>query len=177
MTPLEQIEYSRSLYNEQVKKVKKETYVQNLLFEDYVNQVTKNTPMYDYCGNIFDLAAKEIGKKYKKERRNLEFLTDRISEDFLDNNEIKITSIYSCGYETYGWSIRFVLFGVKYSLTIPVMKNINVSNFTDAHYGKFVLFKEERDHIWQIETSSYDIKDISKYISEWINSMEVLRSE
>ena len=164
---LENIEYSKNLYDAQKKKVEQEKYIEKLLFIDYVDRVKANKSQYDYV-DIFSDAQKQVGKKLKKERPQLEILKDFVVKDFLNNDKsFKLTEIMSGGWENYYWSIHFEGYGKAFYIQIPIMKNINVSNFEYANCGKFAFAIKESDSWWSVLKTSYKIDDIAQFIREY----------
>ena len=166
-TAIDNIEYSKNLYDTQKKKVEQEQYVEKLLFADYVDRVKANTSQYDYV-NIFHAAQQEVGKKLKREREHLEILKTFVMKDFLNNDKnFKLTGILSGGYECYYWSIRFEGYGKTFYIQIPIMQNINVKNIEYANYGKFALVLEEDECYLRTLKSSYKIEDIAQFVKEY----------
>ena len=52
---IEQINYVKTLYESQKIKVKNEQYIEDLLLQDYIRTIRKNTSRYDYIINIFTI--------------------------------------------------------------------------------------------------------------------------
>lgn len=164
---LESIEYSKTLYDAQRKKVEQEKYIENLLFADYVDRVKANKSQYDYV-NIFHEAQKEVGKKLKKEREHLEILKNFIMKDFLHNDKnFKLTDIISGGWDNYYWSVHFEGYGKAFYIQIPIMQNINVTNFKYANCGKFAFAIKENEYFWNVLKTSYKIADIAQFVKEY----------
>lgn len=164
---INKIEYSRSLYDAQKKKVEYEKHIEKLLLVDYVDRIKANTSQYDYV-NIFHDAQKEVGKKLKKEREHLEILKKFVMKDFLNNDKnFKLTGILSGGYECYYWSIHFKGYGKTFHIQIPIMRNINVKNFEYANYGRFAFVLEEDECYLRTLKSSYKIEDIAQFVREY----------
>lgn len=164
---LESIEYSKNLYDAQKKKAEQEKYIENLLFADYVSKVKANKSTYDYV-DIFSDAQKQVGKKLKKERPQLETLKSFIVKDFLNNDKnFKLTEIMSGGWENYYWSVHFEGYGKAFYIQIPMMKNITVSNFEYANCGKFAFVLKEGESWWSVLKTSYKIDDIAQFVREY----------
>lgn len=168
LSTLEKIEYSKTLYQHQKAKVQQEQDIEYLLLNDYVDMVKNNCSRYDFLDSIFDKAQKEVDKKYKKERQNIEALIGFISEDFFNNKKVKIKNIIAGGFENYYWRVEVELEGKGFAICIPVMKNISVSNFKYANDGKFTLMLKERDSVFSVLISSYEIKDIAKFMENYL---------
>lgn len=166
--PIAKIEYSKGLYHEQVHKVEKEEYIKHLLFTDYVRQVKSHRSRYDLI-DIFPDAQKQIGKKLKKERQQLEVIESFIREDFFNSDKsFKITNIMSGGYEGYYWSVELSKDDKVFVIEIPVMKNINTENFHYAHDGMFAFGVRESKYSMSIKKRSYKIEDIAEYIKVYL---------
>lgn len=165
--PIAKIEYSKGLYNEQVHKVEKEEYIKNLLLADYVKQIKSHRSRYDLI-DIFPDAQKQIGKRLKRERQQLEVLESFIREDFFGyNNSFKIVRIMSGGYEGYYWSVELSGYGQTVVIEIPVMKHINTENFHHAHDGMFAFGIRESEYSMSIKKKSYKIEEIAEYIKSY----------
>ena len=168
--PIVEIEYVKKMYEEQLEKVNKETYVKNLMYADYVAKVKNNMSRYDIFNNLFADAQKQINKKKKSERTELALLERLIREDFLnDDKNFKLVNIISGGYEGYYWNIEFEFHDKKFYISIPRMDSININNFSHAHEGKFCFYVQESEYSWYCKGSSYRIKDVAKCIREYFN--------
>lgn len=162
---LENIAYASKLYYEQQEKVKKEKYLEDLLFADYVEKIKQNQSRYDYCEQQLKEAQNELKQKGKKPHlRNFEKL---LQEDFFNDLPIKIKDIIYGGYERYYWNINFDLNCKEYALQIPMVNNITTENVKYASYGQFVLY-EVNGSSWETIVQSYKIEDISQYIKTLI---------
>ena len=167
--PIAEIVYVKKMYEEQLEKVNKETYVKNLMYADYVAKVKNNRSRYDMFNNLFTDAQKQINKKKKSERKELALLEELVREDFLnDDKNFKLVNIISGGYEGY-WSIEFEFYDQKFYISIPRMDSINVNNFAYAHDGKFCFYVQESEHSWFCKGSSYRTEDVAKCIKEYFN--------
>lgn len=164
---LDKIEYVKSLYDTQKETVKREQYIEQLLLEDYVAQVKRNLSRYDFMASVINEAIKEVGKKLKKERTNLELLTSWISEDFCGNRKVKIFDIVHGGWENYYWCIGFELDGKTFHIEIPQLENITSENLPFANYGKFSLLIPENEVCWNTLIRSYKITDIANFIEKY----------
>ena len=60
------------------------------MLEDYVENVRRVPNLYDHISEFFEKAQKEIGNKKKSDRKNIEFITEKISNDFFNGKKIKI---------------------------------------------------------------------------------------
>ena len=165
---LEKIDYAKWLYEEQVKRVEREKYIEALLLEDYVNQIKGHYTRYDVI-TIFSAAQKEIGKKLKKERPHLETIKTFLLEDFFYNDKnFKLQRIISCGYEGYAWKIEFTGYGKTVFIEIPVKKNLTPENVHYANDGMFAFGVYEGEYYMSVLKKSYDIKAMADYIQEWV---------
>lgn len=172
------IGYSKSLYDAQVTKVRNEEYIKDLLLEDYVRKIRAHQSRYDFIGNIFVKAQKEVNKKLKKERPNLETIKSFISEDFLDNDKkFKIHKIIACGLEDYAWRVELTGYGKTIFVEIPMVRNINVKNVEYAHHGQFAFGECESEYCYSVLKYSYEIKVIAKFIEEYLKDVKGLKKE
>lgn len=164
----DEIEYAKRMYNSQVKKVKEEEYICDVLKSNYVMQVKSDISRYDLVGDTFHKAYSQVNEKLKKNRKELEIIKDFIFEDFFNNNRsFKLKEIICCGYENYAWNVKFEGYGQTFSITIPVKKNITIKNIESAYDGMFAFYKEESNGIWNLLKKSYKIKDIADVINEY----------
>jgi hypothetical protein len=161
------IETVKKAYEEQVETVKRATYVQNLIFQDYLRKIRSHKSRYDYIGFIKE-AQGQVEKKKKSERKDLAMLESFIQEDFLSNSkEFKITKIICCGFENYGWTIEMEGLGQTIEIRIPVMANITAENLVYADYGQFSFAIRTSSFSTSVLKSSYKIQDIADYIREY----------
>lgn len=161
------IETVKKAYEEQVEIVKRATYVQNLIFQDYLRKIRSHKSRYDYIGFIKDAQA-QIGKKKKTERKDLAMLESFIREDFLSNcSEFKITKIISYGFDNYGWGIELEGLGQTIEIRIPVMANITAENIKHIDYGQFAFIVRESSFSSKVIKTSYKIQDIADVIREY----------
>jgi hypothetical protein len=164
---LKDIEYAKSLYDLQTEKVKQEKYIEQLLLEDYVRKIKQNISRYDLV-DLFRTAQDEMNEKLKKNRKNFETLKSWLMDDFLSNDyNFKLTSIVSCGYENYAWSIEFEGYGKTFRIEIPIMKNLTVENIGHAHDGMFAFVVKESEVSCSTLAASYKINDVSDFIREY----------
>lgn len=176
--PIAKIEYSKGLYNDQVHKVKKEEYIKNLLFADYVGKVKRHQSRYDFIENVIKEAQSQVGKKKKKEREQLSVLENFIRKDFFNgDNSFKITHITSGGYESYYYSVELEGYGQTVIISIPMMSNINVQNFEHAYKGMFAFSVKESQYCQSIKKMSYKIEDVAEYIKEYFELGKVNNDE
>ena len=165
---VDEIEYAKKMYSAQVKKVKDETYIQNVLKANYVNSVKSNITRYDLMNDTFRKAYSQVNEKLKKNRKEFETIKEFLFDDFLQNNHsFKLKEIVCCGYENYAWNVKFEGYGQKFQIIIPVKSNINANNIESAYDGMFAFYVEESNHIWNLMKKSYRIKDISDFIGEY----------
>lgn len=164
---IKNIEYVKALYNTQKEKVKNEKYIENLLLEDYVRAIKKNTSRYDLI-NLFRDAQNELKEKAKSKRKNLETLKEFMLDDFLNNdNNFKLTEIIACGYEDYAWAITFEGYNKTFRIDIPMMKNLSTTNIEYAGHGTFSFIIKDGYNSWEVLKRSYKIKDIANYIKDY----------
>lgn len=165
---IKDIEYVKSMYDAQVNKVKQEEYMRDLLFADYVRKVKCHKSRYDYIENVFKEAQGQIGKKKKKERKQLSVIEQFVRDDFFNNNtNFKIVNIISGGYEGYYWNVEFEYCGHKICISIPNTNNITAKNIMYAHNGMFAFEIKESEHCWSVKYMSYKIEDVAEFIKEY----------
>lgn len=166
--PIDEIEYAKKMYNTQVKKVNEETYIRDVLKDNYVREVKSNITRYDLVKDTFHKAYCQVNEKLKKNRKEFEIIKDFIFEDFLSNNRsFKLKEIICCGYDNYAWNVKFEGYGQTFSITIPVKSNITVKNIESAYDGMFAFYTEESSGIWNLMKKSYRIKDIADAIGKY----------
>lgn len=176
--PIVEIEYAKNLYCYQVEKVKKETYIRNLLKVNYVNQIKVNMTRYDIVSDTFRKAHGQVNEKLKKNRKELETIKDFIIDDFLSSSrDFKLKDIICCGYENYAWAVQFEGYGQTFQIVIPMRKNLDVNNIESAYNGMFAFSIEESSGIWSLKKTSYKIKDIAEFISEYFGLDKVNEDE
>ena len=176
--PIIEIEYAKKLYNAQVEKVKEETYIRNLLKINYVNQIKANMTRYDVACDILRKAHGQVDEKLKKNRKELETIKDFIIDDFLSGNrDFKLKNIICCGYDNYAWAIQFEGYGQIFQIVIPMRKNLSVDNIESAYNGMFAFSIEKSNGIWNLLKTSYKIKDIAEFISEYFQLDKVNEDE
>ena len=172
------IEYAKGLYNAQVEKVKKETYIRNLLKAEYVRQIKSNISRYDLVNDVFRKAHGQTNEKLKKNRKELETIKNFIVDDFLNSdNNFKLKEIICCGYENYAWAVKFEGYGQTFQIVIPMKCNLDVSNIESAYNGMFAFSVEESKGIWHLLKTSYKIEDIAKFIKEYFELDKVNEDE
>ena len=172
---IKNIEYVKNLYDLQVYKVKNEKYIEDLLLKDYVRAIKENVSRYDFVD--FNAAQKEVKEKAKNKRKNIEFLRNLMIDDFFNNDDnFKITSMMSCGYDNYAWAIEFAGYEKVIRINIPIVKNLTTKNIDYASQGMFCFLVRESNSCWNTLKQSYKIKDIADYIYEYF-SLDELKEE
>ena len=176
-TKLSRLNYCKQVYKKQQEIVAREQYIEKLMFNDYVEAIKQNVSQYDCMTNVFTKAQLEIGKKYKKERANLEQLKECIEHQFWSDQKINITRIVQGGYETYYWSAEIVYNKQNFELQIPRMDGINTSNIMYANWGQFKLLKQINESVMECVIQSYEPQDISNYIKATVLSKNTTNSQ
>lgn len=176
LNALLRIGFVKGLYDDQVKKVKKEEHIRELLQEDYIRTIRGYMTRWDYV-YIFKDAQSQIGEKLKKNRPQLETLKEFMAEDFLNNDKsFKLTNIISCGYEGYAWNIYYEYsYGVngafkkEFYISIPVKSKITSKNIDHAHHGMFSFAVKEFGpcECWHVTKMTYEVNDMAKFIKEY----------
>lgn len=166
------VEYVKSLYENQQEKVKKEQYIESVLLDDYVKVIKHIPNKYDYIEEFFVKAQQEIGNKKKSERKNYQIVEDWLSGDFFNGDKMKIKSIVSGGYENYYWAFYFDFCGQEISIEIHMRNRITTDNIHYAHYGKFVVFLKENSVCQTAIFQSYKMEEVAKFLSQWKKEKE-----
>lgn len=166
---LEEIGYSKKLYEEQVERVKREERVRNLLHLDYIRSIRGYQTRYDYLTEIFPKAQKQVGEKLKKDRPDYETVKHFIVDDFFNKDKtFKLTKIVSCGWESYGWQFEFTGYGKVCTIEIPVKSRLTPKNLEYMHYGMFSFaVQEDSEHYWNVLKTGYEIEEMAKFIKEY----------
>jgi hypothetical protein len=165
---LEEIEYSKGLYIDQVAIVKKEERVCELLHWDYIHKIREYKTTYDYCTDIFAKAQKQIGEKLKKDRPDLETVKQFVISDFFNNDKtFKLTKIISCGWENYGYQVHFTGYGKNAYIEIPVKSRLTPKNLEYMYNGMFAFAVEESEHYISVLKTSYVIEAVAEFIKEY----------
>lgn len=166
-TAVENIKYVKSLYDSQVEKIKKEEYIKDLLYKDYLRAVKGYISRYDMF-DVFVKAQDELLDKKSKKKEYLNILKGFLMEDFLNNDDnFKIVNMYRCGLEGYAWWIEFEGYGETFRINIPIKKNLTIKNLecTDGMF-KVTIKDKESSVRWLTLAKSYEIKTIADAIKE-----------
>lgn len=166
---LNEIEYSRKLYKEQVENVKREERIRGLLHEDYIRSIRSYQTRYDYITSMFQKAQNQRHEKLKKNRPDYEAIKHFIIDDFFNKDKtFKLTNIISCGYESYGWQFEFTGYGKVCTIEIPVKSRLTPKNLEYMHDGMFSFsVQEDSEHYWRVLKKSYEIEEMAKFINEY----------
>ena len=167
-TAVENIKYVKSLYDLQVEKIKKEEYIKDLLYKDYLRAVKEYISRYDMFDNFFVEAQNELSNKKLRKREHLDVLKSFWMEDFLNNDEnFKVVNICRCGLEGYAWWIVFEGYGETFRISVPIKKNLTIKNLGDTN-GMFKVAVKDKDNnvCWFTLAKSYEIKPIADSIKE-----------
>ena len=102
-----------------------------------------------------------------EEKSFFDVLQSDVSREII-GEEVKITKIYSCGYESYAWDIYFDYDGKSYAIQIPDTSKLTVKNVSSTNDGKLTLFLSE-EHILTGIASSYDYDEIKKAFEDYVS--------
>lgn len=80
---------------------------------------------------------------------------------------LKIDSIFICGYEGYGHQVMFTKNKKKYFIFIPVHKVANIENYKYMYYGQYVFGYYESEFVSSNHLYTYDPDDINKALKEF----------
>lgn len=178
VNPIEEIEYAKKLYDAQVEKVKQETYIRNLLKNNYVRQIKYNISRYDIVMDIFKKAHGQVNEKLKKNRKELDTIDGFIKDDFLNNDyNFKLKEVICCGYENYAWAVQFEGYGQTFKIVIPMKNNLDVGNIESAYNGMFAFSVETSKSCWSLLKTSYKIEDVANFIKEYFQLDKVNEDE
>ena len=161
------VEYVKSLYENQQEKVKKEQYIESVLLDDYVKVIKHIPSKYDHIEEFFVEAQKEIGNKKKSERKHFEVVSDWLNRDFFNGEKMKIKSIISDGFVNYYWAFSFDFCGEEITIDIPMRNRITADNIRYANYGKFVIFLKENSVCQTAIFQSYKMEEVADFLSQW----------
>lgn len=162
---IEKVEYVKNIYEKQQEKVKKEQYLEGLLLEDYVCAIRNIPNPYHSIELSFVQAGDLIRNKCNGVAINV--VKQNVSQDFLDGNEVELTSIFSYGFENYAYGVRFKLCNEELEIFIPMRNKIRKESLHYAHYGKFVVFIRESFMSWTAIYQSYKIEEVADFLKQW----------
>lgn len=164
------VEGAKKMWENQKLKVEQEKYIEKLIFSDFVNSVRNLPSRYAFSEKFFADAHKEIGKKLKKDRPNLDLLNGMIVCDFFnEDRKFKITGIIACGMDTYGYDIVLKGYGKEVCIFIPRYRNITEKNIEFAKDGKYAFGVMDEGKSWSRTTLilDYDTEKIAQFIKEY----------
>ncbi len=144
-------------------------YLERLIHADLIRTIRSYQTIWDYCDEVIAKAQKQIGKKYKRERPDFEYIQSKIREDFFeDSKAVKVIEIMQGGIEGYYWSFALDT-GDKeeYSIQVPRRKKRTVSNADYSNMGKFIFFLRTSPCCISAQFSSYDEADFAEKIKEY----------
>lgn len=113
----------------------------------------------------------EEAKKYKDAYNFVDYI---IKQNIISDTKCSykkknlIEEVISCGYESYAYSIKFIVNKIKFVIEIPVVKHINTENYIYARYGKYCLAYYSSTHCQECIKESYELDDIKKAFKEFI---------
>ena len=164
------IEGAKKMWENQKVKVEQEKYIEKLIFSDFVKSVQDLPTRYNFSEKFFADAQREIGRKLKKDRPNLDLLNGMIVCDFFNEDKaFKITGITICGIDTYGYDIVLKGHGKEVCVFIPRYRNITEKNIEFAKDGKYAFGVMDKGKSWSrtILISDYDTEKIAQFIKEY----------
>lgn len=144
-------------------------YIEKLVHLDLIKTIRSCKTVWDYCDKAIANAQTQIGKKYKKERPDFEFIQSKVREEFFNNSKtIKITDIAQGGYEAYYWSFALDT-GDKeeYFIEVPMREKLTISNADYAGMGKFRFLVRTSPCCVSVQFSSYNEADFAEKIKEY----------
>lgn len=171
------IETAREKYEQQKEKVAHDAYIEDLMFENFVREVTclSESSKYDYFVDLFKKARPQIELKNKKDREDYELLSSILLEDFFDNNKnFKLVEIITGGYDACYYRFEFQYYDATCFVQIPIYKNIDKSNIGFANYGKFCFGVYKAPYCSDVLKTSYQVSEIADYIKGYCKMTEVL---
>lgn len=169
---LDEINYSKKLYKEQVERVKREERVRDLLHRDYIRSIRGYQTRYDYITDLFPKAQKQVGEKLKKDRPDYETVKHFIIDDFFNKDKtFKLTKIVGCGWENYGWQFDFTGYGKVCTIEIPVKSRLTTKDLKYMHDGMFAFAIQESEHNITVLKTSYEIEEMAAFIKEYFTKV------
>lgn len=175
-----EIDKANNLVTEMKHEVDKYTKLLELAKADQVNTVIHNVNYFQILfraesAMTYLSANPEMDKRtkeYKESKMMFESL-QKYLEDEVFKRSIKITKMYSGGYENYYYGIVFTVpyLDTEFTFTVPNPEVINVRNFEYAYEGKLAFGYYKGDHCCMIEKTSYCIEDVTKAFEDLIAIM------
>ena len=150
--------------------------ISDLMYENYVYTVCKYKTAWDVMEPTIIRAWKEkqVDKKKKSEREELEFLHYKIQNYFFkDKYKFKIKEIISAGYSTYGWTFKLEINKEEYEIFVPMRSKLDTNNFEYAYSGQFALLKKKNEACWDLLKSAYTEEEIADWIEEYFKKQGV----
>lgn len=174
-TKVEQLELTKTRWNEAKRKTEYAKYIEDLIFRDYVEKLSGYMTKWDYLITSIHTAMDEIGKKKKNERKNLTFIEESIYEDFFKNDvgfKIKVVRIAHYGFGDIGHIIDFYTYpddDKLYELFIPNRKTMNTNNYDSFYDGKFVFSEKVGEYSWNVICKDYDDDKLADKILKYFD--------
>lgn len=171
-SPIEHIQLIKARWEKAKFDLAEAQYLEELIHLDYLNSIRNCKTAWSYRIPMIKAAVDELSIKDKRRKReNLKYLNSAIKQDFFHNMDVKISieKIIRCGYEAYGWQLKFDLNNKGYSIFIPDLNELDLKNLSYAHYGMFAFAYEKESNYTVVEYQSYSIEDMSNFISDYFN--------
>ena len=144
--------------------------VLSALEDSLVNMV--NSRPFIFRGELLRNAHQQQKNKKKSERSAYELIKEHFLEQFFDDtlvDDVKLKEIMQTGLDAYAYSFIFDLYGFTFEIKIPASGNINKQNLSYCHYGQFAIGYQKNTSTWVTFKTSYDAKDITNALKEFID--------
>lgn len=148
------------------KEIKRLEYEESLIFEDLVRVVKQPKNRFDYISHLFKSAWQEQNAKYKKDKQTYNLVKNFINKNFYQGENLK-QRITACGLDCYAYSFECEYRGYQFSIQIPVLDNITITNIEYTHNGMILLY-EVHESCHSLLLSSYKIEDICDMIQKLV---------
>lgn len=152
-------------------KAKKEQYekFEELAYNDLINTVKRTEQPLSTVIHCLESLGKDNRDDY------VNFIESSLRE-LLGDESIKYEKSVQGGLDAYSYSIRFTsasCTGVTFDLSIPVYRNLNKNNFTDARDGKMGLgfFSPDDPILCNLIGMSYLTEDITKMYHNQVDEL------
>lgn len=162
---------AKELVDYERKEFKRHEKLLSLAEQNLVDTVKHNI---NYFWSVFITAS----SKYLADKKSAE-LNDKKSYNFLNKTltealdiPIKVIEIVTHGFDTSGWTLKFIYNKTKFGLTVPNIENLTTKNIIDENYGKLGLGLYSNDSskciFLSVLATSYNIEDFIDIIKNTV---------
>lgn len=148
------------------KEADKYTKLAELALNDYVNTVKHKifphyiTYMLPDAMEWISMRKGKINKRKKYDEKTAYERVCEIIKEEITGKDVVIDDICLCGYETYGWDIKFTCADGHFALIFANNEALNVKNFYYAHEGMTWLGYYSSEHVMEHIAASYKLEDL-----------------